>query len=66
MFPGVMKAVVQGLSAKAAEINQASAAITRGGYDIAKEVQALQDKFAGAFTSAESDSQESPVNDVDK
>jgi hypothetical protein len=60
MFPGVMKAVVQGLSAKAEEINQASAEIARGGYDVAKEISELQSKFPGAFTSAKSDPELEP------
>jgi hypothetical protein len=52
MFPGVMTAVVQGLQSNSDQIQEASAEIARGGYNVANEIQQLEQKFPGAFTAA--------------
>jgi hypothetical protein len=50
MFPGLMKQIVQGIKQHSEEIHKNSQEITRGGYDVNKQIQDLLDNFPKAFT----------------
>lgn len=50
LYPGLMINIVQGLQNNSEEINTASEAIVRGGYNVSEEIKALRDRFPGAFT----------------
>ena len=45
LFPGLMSEIIKGINAHAEEIKQGSMDLTRGGYDIPKEIAAIQSKY---------------------
>lgn len=55
LYPGLMLKVVEGLAANAEVIDENSEDIVRGGYDTAKEIEILRQKFPGAFTTVKTD-----------
>lgn len=53
LFPGLLKKLVAGLKANAAEIKDASKEIVPGGYDVSKAAEQLQTEFAKAYNTGE-------------
>jgi hypothetical protein len=51
LFPGLMKEIIQGIETHAEDIKQKSAKLTRGGYDIASEVDAIKTKYPLSYAS---------------
>ena len=45
LFPGLMTEIIQGIQSHAEEIKAGSTELTRGGYDIAKEIDAIKSKY---------------------
>jgi hypothetical protein len=53
LFPGLMKKIIAGLQANAAEINASSTELMSGGYDISQEVDLLKRRFPLSYASSE-------------
>jgi hypothetical protein len=53
LFPGLMKKIIAGLEANAAEIKDNSTELMKGGYDISKEVAELKRRFPLSYASTE-------------
>jgi hypothetical protein len=53
LFPGLMKKIVAAVQAKGEEIKSNSVDIVKGGYDIAKAVSDLKNKFPVSYNSGE-------------
>jgi hypothetical protein len=51
LFPGLMKEIIQGIETHAEDLKQKSAKLTRGGYDIASEVDAIKTKYPLSYAS---------------
>ena len=45
LFPGLMTEIIHGIQSHADEIKAGSTELTRGGYDIAKEIDAIKSKY---------------------
>ena len=60
LFPGLLKKLVAGLKANAAEIKDASKEIVPGGYDIDKAATELQNQFAKAYNTGEEEKKDEP------
>jgi hypothetical protein len=45
LFPGLMTEIIRGIQAHGEEIKQGSTELVRGGYDIPKEIAAIQEKY---------------------
>jgi hypothetical protein len=67
LFPGLMTKIIRGIESHAEEIKQGSMDLVRGGYDIAKEVAAIKDKYPLSVASkvAEPEAGEEPAADAD-
>lgn len=65
LFPGLMKKIIAGLQANAAEITSSSTELMRGGYDISQEVDLLKRRFplSYAATEAEPEADDQDAND---
>jgi hypothetical protein len=53
LFPGLMKKIIAGMQANAAEINASSTELMSGGYDISQEVDLLKRRFPLSYASSE-------------
>jgi hypothetical protein len=53
LFPGLMKKIIAGLEANAAEIKASSTELMSGGYDISQEVSLLKRRFPLSYASSE-------------
>jgi hypothetical protein len=51
LFPGLMKAIVAGMSSHADEIKQASEDIRKGGYDVNKDIEDIKKTYPLSFAS---------------
>jgi hypothetical protein len=66
LFPGLMKKIIAGLEANAAEIKASSTELMSGGYDISQEVSLLKRRFPLSYASSdepEEAEQEADAND---
>ena len=57
LFPGLMKLIAQAVQSKGEELKQNSTEIVSGGYDAAKAVTDLKNKFPISFNSSEEETQ---------
>jgi hypothetical protein len=64
LFPGLMKKIIAGLEANAAEINASSTELMRGGYDISQEVDLLKRRFPLSYASSEKPEEAEPEADA--
>ena len=64
LFPGLMKKIIAGLEANAAEINASSTELMSGGYDISQEVDLLKRRFPLSYASSEKPEEAEPEADV--
>jgi hypothetical protein len=53
LFPGLMKKIIAGMQANAAEIKSSSEELMSGGYDISQEVDLLKRRFPLSYASSE-------------
>lgn len=60
LFPGLMKDIVAGLRANAEEIKAGSQEIVRGGYDMEKAINDIEQKFPLSFHSGEKEKEPEP------
>jgi hypothetical protein len=64
LFPGLMKKIIAGLEANAAEINASSTELMSGGYDISQEVDLLKRRFPLSYASSEEPEEAEPETDA--
>jgi len=66
LFPGLMKKIIAGLEAKAAEIKANSTELMNGGYDISTEVGELKRRFPLSYASGEPEAEPEAEGDIDE
>ena len=64
LFPGLLKRITVALQSKAEEIKTNSQDIARGGYDIAKAISDIKDKFPKSYNST--DKEEEPEQEPEQ
>jgi hypothetical protein len=64
LFPGLMKKLIAGLEANAADIKASSTELMSGGYDISQEVSLLKRRFPLSYASSEESEEAEPEADA--
>ena len=64
LFPGLMKKIIAGMTAKSSEIVDASQEISKGGYDISKAVADLKQKFPLSYAAGEKEEEPEAEQDA--
>jgi hypothetical protein len=65
LFPGLMKKIIAGLEANAADIKASSTELMSGGYDISQEVDLLKRRFPLSYASSEEPEEAEPEAEQD-
>jgi hypothetical protein len=63
LFPGLMKRIADAIQANADELKKNSTEIVSGGYDAAKAVSDLKNKFPMSYNSGEEEKKDEPQED---
>jgi len=64
LFPGLMKKIIAGLEANAADIKASSTELMSGGYDISQEVSLLKRRFPLSYASSDEPEEAEPEADA--